>query len=47
VTTDDQPEKVQLTSSYPSAADTWTVVGVGKVANNKTWSVRAYVICAS
>jgi len=46
VTTNDTLDKVSLISSYPSALNTWTVVGSAAIARGKTWSVRAYAICA-
>jgi hypothetical protein len=45
VSTTDTLDKVRLTSSYPSAANTWTVVGSALVLKGKTWSVKAYAIC--
>jgi hypothetical protein len=47
VTTTDTLDKVRLTSSYPSAVGSWTVVGSAAVAKNKTWSLLAYVLCAA
>jgi hypothetical protein len=45
VSTTDTLDKVGLTSSYPSAANTWTVVGSALILKGKTWSVKAYAIC--
>ncbi|MEP6651375.1 MAG: hypothetical protein ABJA74_15910 [Lapillicoccus sp.] len=45
VSTNDTLDKVRLTSSYPSAANTWTVVGSALVARGRTWNIRAYAIC--
>ncbi|HEY3073165.1 MAG TPA: hypothetical protein VGJ46_10150 [Candidatus Limnocylindrales bacterium] len=45
VTTNDTLDKVRLISSYPSAINTWTVVGSALIVKGKTWSVRAYAIC--
>ena len=45
VTTTDTMDSVQLTSSYPSALDTWTVAGSANIGPGKTWSIRAYAIC--
>jgi hypothetical protein len=45
VTTTDTLDSVELTSSYPSALDTWTVVGSENIGPGKTWSLRAYAIC--
>jgi hypothetical protein len=47
VTTTDTYDKVQLVASYPSAAGTWTVTGSALIAKFKTWSIRAYVVCAA
>ena len=46
MTSTDNLQKVQLTSSYPSASDTWTVTGAANVGNGKTWTIEAYAICA-
>jgi hypothetical protein len=47
VTTNDTPDKVELTASYPSAVRTWTVTGSALIARGKTWSIRAYVVCTA
>jgi hypothetical protein len=47
LTTTDSLSKVQLVASYPSASDTWTVTGAASIPNNKTWSIRAYVVCSA
>lgn len=46
-TTTDILSKVQLVASYPSASDTRTVTGVASIPNNKTWSIRADVVCSA
>ena len=46
ISTTDTLDKVQLTSSYPSATGTWTVVGSAAIGKNKSWSLRAYALCA-
>jgi hypothetical protein len=46
VTTTDTLDKVELTSSYPSSTTTWTVVGSAAIGKGKTWSLRAYALCA-
>jgi hypothetical protein len=48
-TTAAQKERAVLTSSYPSAAATWTAVGVVSTAAlgaGNTMSVTAYVLCS-
>jgi hypothetical protein len=45
VTTTDTLDNVQLTSSYPSALDTWTVTGSANIGPGKTWTIKAYAIC--
>ena len=45
MTTTDTLDSVQLTSSYPSALDTWTVAGSANIGPGKTWSLKAYAIC--
>ena len=47
LTTTDTLDKVQLVASYPSAAGTWTVTGSALVLKARTWSIRAYVLCAA
>jgi hypothetical protein len=47
VTTNDTLDKVRLVASYPSAAGTWTITGSAAVGKNKTWSIRAYVVCSA
>ena len=46
-TTTDSAEKAQLSASYPSANDTWTATATAKVGAGKTWTLQAYVLCAS
>ena len=46
VTTTDTPDKVEITASYPSAAGTWTATGSALIGRGKTWTVKAYAICA-
>jgi hypothetical protein len=48
-TTASQKERAQLVSSYPSAADTWTAVGVVAVSalgTGNTMTVTAYALCS-
>lgn len=48
-TTASQKERAQLVSSYPSAADTWTAVGVVAVSalgGGNTMTVTAYALCS-
>jgi hypothetical protein len=48
-TTQAQKERAQLVSSYPSAADVWTAVGVvaiGNLTGANTMTVRAYALCS-
>ena len=45
MTTTDSADTIQLSSSYPSADDTWTVTASGKVAPGKVWTVQAYAVC--
>ena len=47
MTTTDSADTIQLSSSYPSASDEWTVTASGKVAPGKTWTIQAYAICVS
>ena len=47
MTTTDTPDKIEITASYPSALTTWTVTGSALMAKNKTWTVRAYAVCAA
>jgi hypothetical protein len=50
VTTDDpQPERATMQASYPSSADTWTVVGVVSDSNlgaANTLTATAYALCS-
>lgn len=48
-TTVSQKERAQLQSSYPSATDTWTVIGVvaiNALSTGNTMTVTAYVLCS-
>jgi len=48
-TTASQKERAQLVASYPSAADTWTAVGVVAIAalgGGRTMTVTAYALCS-
>ena len=45
-TTTDSAEKAQLSASYPSDLDTWTVTATAKVAGTKTWTLQAFALCA-
>jgi hypothetical protein len=48
-TTAAQKERAQLVGSYPSAADTWTAVGVVTIAalgGGQTMTVTAYALCS-
>ena len=46
-TTTDSAEKAQLSASYPSANDTWTVTATAKVGAGKTWTLQAWALCAA
>jgi hypothetical protein len=48
-TTAAQKERAQLVASYPTAADTWTAIGVVTIASlggGKTMTVTAYALCS-
>ncbi|HXG77695.1 MAG TPA: hypothetical protein VNJ53_14100 [Gaiellaceae bacterium] len=48
-TTAPQKERAQLVASYPSAADTWSAVGVVAIASlggGQTMTVTAYALCS-
>ncbi len=45
MTTTDSADTIQLSSSYPTDTNTWSVTGVGKVAPGKTWTVQAWAVC--
>ena len=48
-TTAAQKERALLTASYPSAAGTWTAVGVvavGALGGGQTMTVTAYALCS-
>jgi len=48
-TTAPQKERAQLVASYPSAADTWTAIGVVTVSalgGGQTMIVTAYALCS-
>lgn len=48
-TTATQKERAQLVSSYPSAADTWTAIGVVAIAAlgaGRTMTVTSYALCS-
>jgi hypothetical protein len=48
-TTQPQTERAQLVQSYPSAANTWTAVGVvaiGVLNGTNTMTVTAYALCS-
>jgi hypothetical protein len=48
-TTDTNRNRGVLVSSYPSSTSTWTAIGVvgdSNLANGKTTSVTAYVLCS-
>ncbi|MEO5964003.1 MAG: hypothetical protein ABIR11_00960, partial [Candidatus Limnocylindrales bacterium] len=46
ITTTDTPDKIRVIASYPSAADTWTFTGSSALLKGRTWTIRAYVVCA-
>jgi hypothetical protein len=49
-TTAAQKERAQLVSSFPSAATTWTAVGVVAIAAlgaGQTMTVRAHAVCTA
>jgi hypothetical protein len=45
-TTTDSAEKAQLSASYPSDLNTWTVTATAKVGGTKTWTLQAFALCA-
>jgi hypothetical protein len=48
-TTAAQKNRAELVSSYPSAADTWTAIGVANanLGAGNTMSVTAYAVCTT
>ena len=48
-TTSASKERAQLVTSYPSAANTWTAIGVVAIGNlgaGQTMTVTAYALCS-
>ena len=45
MTTTDSADTIQISSSYPTDTNTWSVTGVGKVGPGKTWTVQAWAVC--
>jgi hypothetical protein len=47
--TSGQPERAVVQQSYPSAANTWTAVGlvITSMNSGNTMSVQAFVVCTS
>jgi hypothetical protein len=45
MTTTDSADSIQLSSSYPTDTNTWSVTGVGKVSPGKVWTVQAWAVC--
>ena len=43
--TTDSQRKVQITDSYPSASDTWSVSGAAKLGANKTSNLQVWAFC--
>jgi hypothetical protein len=47
-TTTSSPTNSQLTASWPSASNTWTVsASQSGLKGSNTWTLQAYAICAS